>query len=77
MDEVYLLVAPLLLSCFDFCCDLLAFCVFVRIVRRRHFTGIEVNLAALIVLCDDYSHSSVCLSLAVVCFFLPRFQYRN
>ena len=68
-DEVYflvlLLLAPLLLSWFDFCRDLLAF---KRFRSNCASTPLHWNwrLAALIVLCDDYSHSSVCLLLLFI-----------
>ena len=40
-------------------------CVHFSVFVRSRFTGIDVYLAALIVLCDNYSHSSV--------YFLPFF----
>ena len=44
---------------------------------RVEVASLELRLAALIVLCDNYSHSGLCLPFSVVYFFLPRFQYRN
>ena len=45
---------------------------------RVDVASLELRLAALIVLCDNYySHSGLCLPFSVVYFFLPGFQYRN
>ena len=64
---VLFLLASLLLSCFDFYAVIcLLFSLFVRILRRRRFTGIDIWL---LWLCDNYFHRYH--------YFPPRFLCRN